>query len=472
MRRIRVLAVAALLLLPASAQADPVVNGVFDIPGAPGVQTNGQLTVGADGNVWVALDTAIAKVTPDGTVTVFGSAQLGNALGTPTGGITSAGGFIWVSQQPSMGQEALVKFDPANPAGATGQAVTGVTGGATALTLGPDGNVWVGLANKLVKFSPSNPATTTTYPIGGLSPKAITASTDGTLWVTDNVNGQLLNVKTDGTSTPYTVGGGPQFVGAGPNGQIAFGNPNSAPQAIGLLSPGGTPLTLNRPNGSDPFGVAFGGDGAFWIAEFAGNRLARVTTDGQLTTLTGFPAVAGQGPRQIVAGPGNTLWATLDKPGDAPNSKIARITGVELPPAPPPPVENPPVETPPTTTETPAPDKTAPVLTLVSLSAGTLRFTSSEAGTVRVVVSRKAVGKRSRGRCVKPTKKLRKAKGCTRLVRVRTLSAAVIAGKNSVRIPTGKLAAGRYTVTVRVTDAAGNESKPSNKAFTVKRKRA
>ena len=80
---------------------------------------------------------------------------------------------------------------------------------------------------------------------------------------------------------------------------------------------------------TDPFGVAFGQDGAYWISRFQGNDLLRLTTGGQVTTLGGFSAAAG--PRKIATGPGNTLWTTLDLA-----EKIGRVSGVEPPPPPPP----------------------------------------------------------------------------------------------------------------------------------------
>jgi streptogramin lyase len=469
---VRLLLLAATLtaLAAAPAAAAPAVDGVFDMPG---VTTNGQLTVGPDGNVWVALEAAVARVKPDGTVTLFNSAALNNTLGSPQGGITSAGGFIWVSQTPGGGQSTIVKIPPADPSTATGVDVTDLTAGTSALTTGPDGNIWAGIAGKLIGFSPSNPATSTTFTIGGLAPKAITSSSDNTLWITDATNGQLVNVTTAGVSQAYPVGGNPQFVGAGPNGQVAFGNPGSAPQRIGLLVPNGTPQLIDRPNGSDPFGVAFGNDGAFWIAEFAGNRLARVTADGQLTTLTGFPAVTGQGPRQIVAGPNNTLWATLDKPGDVANSKIARITGVETPPPPPP--EPAPSEQ--TATTPPLPDTTPPAITAASLSktrirAGTrsvsLRFTLSEPASLRLTLSRAAAGKRRGKGCVKPPPRLRRAKRCTRFVRVRVASGNGTGGAISLAISTRRLRPGRYRVVLDATDAAGNKALPVTRSFTVR----
>jgi len=476
MRMIRLLLLAiVLMVVPAgTAFAVPKVDGVFALPG---VQTNGQLTVGPDGNIWVSLEQAVGKVTPGGGTTELTTGGLADELGFPTGGITSAGGFVWVSQNPLSGQQTLVKIPPGNPAAATGVSVTGVDAGTTALTTGPDGDIWVGQPGKIVKFPPANPASPTPYVVPGLSPKAITSGSDGTLWITDTDNGgRLLNVTTQGAVTPYTVGGQPQFLGGGPGGQVVFSNPNNTPQQIGRLVPGGLPLTIDRPNGSDPEGVTFGADGAFWIAEFAGNRVARMTPGGQLTTLGGLPVVSNQGPRQITAGPGNTLWTTLDKPGDTAASQIARITGVDPPPAPSPGGGS---TAPPAGTGSPAPDTAAPAISAAKLSkttfaagsaAATFRFTSSEPGAATLVLSRRLAGRRRGTACVKPTRALRRAKRCTRAVRVRTISFAATAGANAGRIPVRTLAPGSYSATLTVVDAGGNRTAPITRTFTVTRR--
>jgi hypothetical protein len=184
-----------------------------------------------------------------------------------------------------------------------------------------------------------------------------------------------------------------------------------------------------------------------------------VTTDGQLTTLSGFPAVTGQGPRQIVAGPNNTLWATLDKPGDTANSNIARITGVETPP-PPPPEPTPPDQTPITTP--PPPDTTPPTVTAASRSkprirAGTrsvsFRFTLSEPAQVKLTIQRRLPGRSARYRTLgKLTRS--GAKGANRI-------------RFSGRIGKRSLRPGRYRALISATDAAGNRSTPKRTRFRV-----
>lgn len=485
----RPLLVALLMLasLPVTgAQAAPQVSGVFDLPG---VTTNGQLTVGPGGDVWIALDQAVGRVSPAGTVTTYTTGGLGDTTGFLSGGITSAGGFIWVSQPPGA-LEALVKIPPANPAAAAGVPVTGLTAGTSALTTGPDGNLWLAVTGKILKVPPATPAAATTYPVAGLNPKAIAPSADGTLWVTDTDNGgRLLNVTTAGAITPYTVGGQPQFLAAAPGGRVVFGNPNNAPQQITRLLPGGLQQATDRPSGSDPFGVAYGADGAFWVAEFAGNRLVRMTGDGALTTLGGLPVVAGQGPRQLTAAPGNTLWVTLDKPGDGALAKIARVTGVDPAPA---------AGGTPGPVVTPAADTTAPVVTLAltrtrfragprstALTAAarprrapagtTIAVTLSERATVRLAVQRAFIGRRSGGRCLAATRRTRRAAArCTRWVAARTLTRSLAAGRTGVafsaRFGGRALPTGAYRVAATATDGAGLRGVAPPVRFTVVRR--
>jgi hypothetical protein len=78
---------------------------------------------------------------------------------------------------------------------------------------------------------------------------------------------------------------------------------------------------------ADPFGITFALDGAYWSARFAANDLARVTPQGKLTTLDGFPA--NSGPRYLTTGEGGTLWVSLEGA-----LAVAEVTGVKEPKAP------------------------------------------------------------------------------------------------------------------------------------------
>jgi hypothetical protein len=90
----------------------------------------------------------------------------------------------------------------------------------------------------------------------------------------------------------------------------------------------------------------------------------------------------------------------------------------------------------------------------------TFRFTSSEPATALLQVARAASGRRRGRACVKPTRSLRRAKKCTRYVRVGVLMRAALSGPNSVpftgRVGSKALKPGKYMLTVTATDVAGN----------------
>jgi hypothetical protein len=122
----------------------------------------------------------------------------------------------------------------------------------------------------------------------------------------------------------------------------------------------------------------------------------------------------------------------------------------------------------------PAADVTAPGLSALRASgkrrgAAKASFTLGEAATVTVKLQRAKAGKRKGGRCVKPTRKLRKAKSCTRLLSVATAVKTLPAGAATVKLGR-KLTAGRYRISVVARDAAGNAAKPSVKGFRIARK--
>jgi len=104
----------------------------------------------------------------------------------------------------------------------------------------------------------------------------------------------------------------------------------------------------------------------------------------------------------------------------------------------------------------------------------TFDYTLSEAGTVRVVISQAGSGRRQGKRCVTPTRKLRKARACTRIITKGTLTRTSHQGSNRVafsgRIGSRKLVPGRYQATLTATDAARNASKPQTIAFIIVRR--
>lgn len=304
----------AVPLVPGPAAADPVLNGEFPVSA---VSSNNQIAAGPDGNMWVTLDGVaadVARITPAGVVTEFDAAN----MTTPIGITAGPDGRLWVTQTGGV-----ARFLPSNPVAAEKFAIAAIAD-ARGITLGPDGNLWTASVDKVLKISPGDPAAPTVFAGTGITgARAIAAGTDGNLWVADFGSEAVYRITTAGIATKFPAGGGTQGVAAGANGQVAFTQQGTPPYTIGRIT---TVVETTPVPGTDPFGITFGADGAYWAAQFATNSLARVTATGALTTLA-LPA--GSGPRQIAPGPGDTLWVTLDTA-----EKVARVSGVSPAPAP------------------------------------------------------------------------------------------------------------------------------------------
>jgi virginiamycin B lyase len=310
-------ALAAAVALPMQASAAPAVDGEFPIGG--GVGTDNDIIEGPDGNMWVTLENenGVARITPAGAVKEFTSG-FNTAFGIAVGPDDN----LWVST--TIG---VIKVSPADPDNPIAYDV-GLNNG-RGIVAGPDGRMWVAGSNQLVSFSPADPeGTDVSTTIVDLTPHGMAVGSDGLLWIA-NGNGTVISATAAATPTvtPYDIqinaSGGAQGVAGGPNGQVAYAAPTTDPQTVGRITPGGSPL-MTELEASDPFGVTFAPDGAYWFARSQANDLLRLTPDGQTTTLNGFAASGGVGPRKIATGPNDTLWVTLDTP-----EKVARVIGVK-----------------------------------------------------------------------------------------------------------------------------------------------
>ncbi|HUB98818.1 MAG TPA: hypothetical protein VMS11_03230 [Solirubrobacterales bacterium] len=212
-------------------------------------------------------------------------------------------------------------------------------GTAHSIVRGPDNNMWVATNGNVLRIQASEPKTFKAFPVAGLDPKDIDVA-GSLLAVADASNEpRIVTLDTAGAVVgTYKLPGKPQGVAGAPNGMIGFSQQSNAPEQVGLISPPTLLPLVETPGGvGDPFGAAYGIDGAFWFAMSANDGLARLTPSGQLTQLGGF--AKGSFPRQVAPGPGNTLWVTLDM-----TEKVGRVVGLEPPvgpPPPPPPVTKP-----------------------------------------------------------------------------------------------------------------------------------
>lgn len=445
------LATLALALVPQAAGAAPAVAGESRLASQPR-----QLTAGPDGNVWVALDgsgSELAKIAPDGTVTEYDNARLRSPVGVTAG----PDGNLWFTQAGEV-----VRVSPAAPTDGTVFPAPAI-GQPQEIVTGPDGNLWTASLDNALRITPAG--SVRQFLISGMQARGIANTGDGTLAIADFGGSRIVRLTTGDTPTPTFVptGGNPMDVAAGAGGSLAFTNPLANPQQIGRIAPGGEALRTDVPQ-TDPFGIAYGADGAWWVANFSRDSVSRFAPDGTVTPLTGLSA--GSGPRWIAAGPGGTLWVSLET-----GRAVARITGVEAP-------------APPagggggtgggagggggTGGGGPAADTTAPVVSGLAAAKrpvrggarATLRLRLSEAATATVRLERLLPGRRAGRRCVAPARARRGAARCTRAVVVgKPVARSLGAGPQTLKLAGGRtLAPGRYRVTVTARDAAGNRT--------------
>ncbi len=314
-------------LAPASvASAAPTVNGIF--PLKTEIETNNKITAGPDGNVWFTLPgKKVGMITPAGVVQEF---ELEGVEG-PIGIAPGPEGRLWVV---SNGKAA--SFLPANPTGTEQDFASAKIQAEPNIVLGPDGLFWVASNNKVAKFSPANfNGTIAEVPLTGeLAPKDIDVA-GSLIAISDNnaeavtEKGRIVTFTTAGLQKDFSIPGGSQGLAGAPSGQLAYSAALAKPEQAGLITPPGAASAFELLG--DPFGIAYGADQAFWIVQFAKGQLTRLGADGQTSVLGGLPIESA---RQITAGPNSTLWVTLvKKEGLVPVSAIARVTGVELPPA-------------------------------------------------------------------------------------------------------------------------------------------
>ena len=256
-------------------------NGALPAAGSPK-----GITRGPDGNIWIAessFDGAIARVTPDGTVTGF------------TAGLTPG--------------------DPWD------------------ITAGPDGNLWFVSRSPAFIGRITTDGTITEFSDGltaDSEPTAITAGEDGNLWFTESASpGRIGRITPDGVITENSIGLTPNMVPtditAGPDGNVWF-TLSGGDGAIGRITPEGeiTQFDKGLTKNSSPTGITTGTDDALWFTESASpGRIGRITTSGDITEYSNG-LTPDRAPWFIAPGPDGNMWFTENVPG-----AVARIS---LPP--------------------------------------------------------------------------------------------------------------------------------------------
>lgn len=199
--------------------------------------------------------------------------------------------------------------------------------GGSAISSGPDGNLWFAETGAIGRITPDGQLTEFST---GLTPGSvasdITSGPDGNLWFTDRGTTKAIGrITRDGQitefSTGLSAGSLPWSITSGPDGNLWFvdrGKP-----AIGRITPAGdiTEFSTGLPSGSNPLGITQGPDGNLWFTDPGTRAIGRITTDGQSITEFSAGLNPGSYPGSIRPGPDGNLWFT-----DVNNSAIGRIT--------------------------------------------------------------------------------------------------------------------------------------------------
>ncbi|MGP0049304.1 MAG: hypothetical protein ACLPZR_10735 [Solirubrobacteraceae bacterium] len=347
---------ACALLVPVAALAAPsITEFASGLQGASGPRTSsvlGGVVTGPDGNVWFTDDgsvPAIGKVTPSGQITEYTTGLEGSDASHPVDIATGADGNLWFTDEGATA--AIGKITP------SGQ-ITEYTAGLqannascpTAITKGPDGNVWFtdqgsrcgsGFgANAIGRVTPAGEITE--YSTGlqdrNLSnPTAITTGPDGNLWFTDagvaNLGGSAIGKITPvGAITEYPLGGKslPADIIAGPDGNLWFTDQGGS-RAVGEITPAGTitayATNLQAANQSLPSNLAVAADGNIWFTDPGQTpELGEITTAGAITETPITLPAGTSSPEDLTEGPDNNLWMT-----DTGTGQLARIILGETP---------------------------------------------------------------------------------------------------------------------------------------------
>jgi virginiamycin B lyase len=465
------------LVLPAAAMA----IDEFPVP-TPTSQPTG-ITVGPDGALWFCEENGnkIARLHPSNP-SVITEYPIPTGSTTPQELVTGPDGALWFTEfganPPKIGRIVPALTQPGTSNGFTEYQLPSASS-PDGITVGADNALWFTEAGtaRIGRITTDNPPVISHVDLPtGSGPADITSGPDGRLWFTEISVNKIGSITTTGGSASLierdipTAGSDPSGITSSA-GAIWF--TETLGNRIGRSSTSGD-ITEFGPTGGGASAIAFGPDSALWFTETDANKIGRMTTGGSFTEFT--VPTPGSGPDGITAGPDGALWFT-----EYFGNKIGRIqagSGAVLPPPPPPP--------PPPVTQTAKPSvlslgvspsafKAAPKGSSISAKAGaTVSYRLSAAATTRFTVESEGAGRKKGKKCLKQTRRNRKAKRCKLYKPVKgSFTHSGKAGSNSFRF-TGRignkaLRPGRYQL-VAVASAGSAKSTAKRASFRIVRR--
>jgi virginiamycin B lyase len=174
---------------------------------------------------------------------------------------------------------------------------------------GPDGNLWAtdyGF-NAIDRITSAGALTQFDIPTLMSLPTGIAVGADGNLWFTEWQASQIGRISTAGAFTEFptpTPSAFPTGIAAGPDGNLWA---CESAGAIARVTLDGELSEFALPDSTSvPTAIATGPDGNLWFTEVGGNRIGRITPDGNITEFSSSIS----GPNAIAAGSDGALWFT------------------------------------------------------------------------------------------------------------------------------------------------------------------
>jgi streptogramin lyase len=182
----------------------------------------------------------------------------------------------------------------------------------TAMTIGPDGNLWFteSSANKIGRITRSGTVTEFTVPTANSSLSAITTGSDGNLWFTEQSASKIGRITPSGAITefPLTAGAGPAGIVSALDGNLWFTEQSA--NKIGRITPAGVVTEFTIPTANSlPDGITAGADGNLWFTEFGAGRIGKSDRQGNITDFA-VPSGSASQPDGIATGGDGNLWFT------------------------------------------------------------------------------------------------------------------------------------------------------------------
>jgi streptogramin lyase len=172
----------------------------FSIPTSAVFGRTGDITTGPDGNLWFTHDGTLATITPTGTLRDHVMDNVGAAL------TTGPDGNLWASGPQLDPLTGRLAGDFIQRISVTGDVTTFSVGtfsqNHSAITAGPDGNLWFTEpeSNEIGRITPTGQITLVPVPTPGSLPTGITAGPNGNVWFTEGASRQVGEIVVNGTA--------------------------------------------------------------------------------------------------------------------------------------------------------------------------------------------------------------------------------------------------------------------------------